>query len=130
MTRNQHRLALASNAAVGLYWIALCVATHVPPAEAPLPSGLNDKLAHVAAYLVLAFLASTAWQLASGILTSRHLWFAWLVIVIYGALDELTQPLVGRDCSLLDWAADAVGAAAGIALFVAVRACCRKIHRG
>jgi VanZ family protein len=42
-------------------------------------------------------------------------------VAILGAIDELTQIPVGRDCSFWDWTADISGAAAGLLLFVGVR---------
>jgi VanZ family protein len=49
----------------------------------------------------------------------------WLVIgicLLYGAIDELTQPLVGRFCSFDDWLADASGAIAVVAAAMVIGA--------
>lgn len=47
-------------------------------------------------------------------LAPQH-WQRLLMIVgVYAALDELTQPLVARDAEVLDWCADMVGTAAGL----------------
>src|SRR6185312_17018793 len=80
-----------------------------------------DKLYHFAAYSILAGLLVTAWQLSSGILTARHLRWAWCAVAIFAALDELTQIAVDRDCSIWDWSADVVGAACGLLAFVWLR---------
>jgi VanZ family protein len=32
-----------------------------------------------------------------------------LVYLVYGALDELTQPLTGREADVADWVFDAIG---------------------
>ncbi len=104
MTRSRWFLGLWSS-----YWVLLFASTHTPmpgwPSWAPEPS---DKTLHVAAFFILAFVGWLAlsarfgpgyWQ-ASG-------WF--VVAAIYGACDEVTQPLFGRNCSILDWFADILG---------------------
>lgn len=105
------------------YWLALFVGTHLPPNSPLLPSERAnfDKLYHFAAYAVLAGLLATVWQLAAGALTIRHLCWTWVAVVAFGALDELTQIPVNRDCSFSDWTADAIGAAAGLLAFVWLR---------
>lgn len=103
------------------YWLTLLVATHLPTQVAGLPRNQADKLIHFVAYAVLAWLLATAWQASVGRLNTRHLKFVWLVVVLYGAIDEVTQPLVGRTMSLADWLADAAGAAIGLMVFQLVR---------
>jgi VanZ family protein len=43
--------------------------------------------------------------------------FAWLAIVAFAIVDELTQLLVGRTAEVADWMADAAGAAVGLIIF-------------
>ncbi len=109
------KLALAG------YVIALLTGTHLPPTTPFLPSGDFDKLYHFTAYAILAGLLATTWQFAGGNLTFRHLWWAWVAVAVFGALDEITQIPVHRDCSFWDWTADAIGAAVGLLLFVWLR---------
>ncbi|MEX0610512.1 MAG: VanZ family protein [Pirellulales bacterium] len=99
------------------YWAALFVATHLPRVTLSLPGENTDKLIHFAAFAILAVFAALAWQLSAGRLTARHLCWIWVLIAIYGALDEWTQSAVGRNASASDWAADAGGAAIGLMLF-------------
>lgn len=105
------------------YLVLLVVATHLPRGTPFLPSHFNyvDKFCHFAAYALLAALLATTWQLAAGALTIRHLSLAWAAVAVLGALDELTQLLVGRDCELLDWIADVTGAAIGLLVFACLR---------
>lgn len=103
------------------YWISLLVATHLPKRVAGLPTNQADKLVHFVAYAVLAWLLAMAWQASVGRLNARHLKFVWLVVVLYGAVDEMTQPLVGRTASLADWLADAAGAALALIIFQLAR---------
>jgi len=77
-----------------------------------VPAGW-DKLAHASAYGILGFLALRACH--AGILPLRALpaTLALLLSIGYGALDELHQRFVpGRDASVEDWIADALGAGA------------------
>jgi VanZ family protein len=115
------RITLISKLAFGLFWLALFVGTHIPISEDMLPPVGGDKVLHFGAYLVLSLLLVTAWQLAGGILTRRHLTIAWIAVLAYAAFDEITQIPVGRDCDIKDWLADAAGAAVGILLFVVLR---------
>ena len=121
ISMSRSTLATLSKMALALYWLALFTATHwlVTPKLGPVD--VNDKIEHALAYAILAFLIATTWELAVGRLNGRHLGLVWLGVVVYGALDELTQILVGRDCSFWDWAADGLGAAIGILIFVALR---------
>ena len=77
-----------------------------------LPPGA-DKLVHAAMYAVLGWLwwrasraASWRWRAAGR---------ALLAILAFAALDEWHQRFIpGRSADVLDWAADGVGAAAGL----------------
>jgi VanZ family protein len=111
---------------LAVYWIALATATHIPPDRPILPGGNFDKLAHLTAYAILAFLIATYWQSSAGWLGREH--FFWIVVACsaYGVIDELMQIPVGRDSNLFDWVADALGALLGVTIFVAWR---RYQHR-
>src|SRR4051812_36789958 len=125
MPLKQNRLSSAaiSKILLGGFVLVLLTATHLPPNSLLLPPEVHniDKVFHFTAYAVLAGLLATTWQLSSGILTARHLRWIWCTVAIFGALDELTQIAVSRDCSIWDWAADVVGAACGLLAFVWVR---------
>jgi len=118
---NRSRFTTLSKIALGLFWLAIFIGTHMPVTTTILPLENRDKLMHFGAYLTLAVLVATTWQLAGGFLTPRHLAFAWLAIVAYGAIDEITQIPVGRDCDIFDWIWDAAGAAVGLLIFVFAR---------
>jgi VanZ family protein len=78
---------------------------------------MSDKLPHVIAYSVLAILFASVWRTFSGPLSWRHLGISWALLVLYGIFDELTQTLVGRHGSVLDWLADVAGIILGLAIF-------------
>ena len=44
------------------------------------------------------------------------------IVMLSAAIDEWTQPLVGRVCDLNDWFADTIGAAIAVCVFLIVRA--------
>jgi VanZ family protein len=125
MAPRQNRLSSATISKILLagFVLLLLTATHLPPSSMLLlPEEHNiDKLYHFTAYAILAGLLATAWQLSTGILTARHLRWVWCAVAIFGALDEITQIAVNRDCSIWDWTADAVGAACGLLAFVWLR---------
>jgi VanZ family protein len=107
--------------ALACYWGALFLGTHVPIERIPLQDGATDKFAHLSAFGMLAMVFAITWQVSAGRLMARHLIWAWIAIAIYGAVEEMTQPIVGRTASIGDWLADASGAAMGLVVFACVR---------
>lgn len=100
-----------------LYWLLIGTITHLPATKLPHVT-VSDKLEHFAAFMLLGFLLNVVLHQ----FTHRHAdWLTLLIILIYGALDELLQPLTGRTCDLTDWLADGTGAAAGVVLCNMVR---------
>lgn len=116
------RLRRLLSLATAAYAIALVVATHYPrPQEVLLrlgAEGVTDKTQHVVAYTVLALLAAAT-------VASWNRWTIWNGVVLlgalalFGALDEVTQPVFGRIADPADWVGDCVGIVAGV-LAVAV----------
>ncbi|MBC8352845.1 MAG: VanZ family protein [Planctomycetes bacterium] len=108
-------LRIVTFSALGVYWIALFVGTHLPHGVRGLGS-VNDKLLHFGAYAGLAFL------LAATLTTMRMrhgaLLVPMVVAAIYGCVDELTQMAIpGRQADVADWAADVFGAGLGVFAF-------------
>jgi VanZ family protein len=91
------------------YWIFLLCLTHFPKLEVDVPIRSPDKIAHVGAFGLLAFLfwrfAQTWWYP----LSARFVLVAAGGLVAYGALDEYTQQFVGRSTDLVDWLCDVGG---------------------
>lgn len=84
---------------------------------------LPDKLLHASAYAILALLAYVALRRSCRMSSRAAGVFAWIVSVVYGVLDEFHQSYVpGRDPSLSDIVADALGAAVAIGLLTLVAA--------
>lgn len=94
---------------------AWAVATHLPdPRRVGIDVGVHDWLAHGAGYAVMAvfwfFTASS--YLRMGTLPTAGL--VWIGMAVFGAVDECTQPYVGRAAQISDWASDVTGAATGV----------------
>ena len=93
-------------------WVAAFVVTHLPadPASTEEP---NDKAFHAGGYFVLSgmfLLALSAYRLPRG----KRVVLVLGVMMIYAAIDELTQSLVARRPDPADWLADLAGTAAAI----------------
>ena len=110
---------------VVVYWLAMFAGTHYPkPPHTAF--GNADKWMHFSAYFGLAVLLS----IATAVRRPVSLGVALAIVALlagYGALDELTQPLVGRDCELMDWCADVTGILIGASCFQVV-ALARRIR--
>jgi len=113
-------LALATAA----YVCVLVYATHHPRPQELIGEGPgvpSDKTLHFVAYAVLGLLASAtlaAWRRW----TLRGVALLAVGLVIFGAVDEATQPLFGRYADLLDWFADCRGVLAGMLAVAAILA--------
>ena len=97
-----------------VYWVGLFVATHVP-GEVVDHVHTNDTLLHTVAYLGLTCLLTF-------VVLGRCIrpWYVYatlfLIVAVYGAIDEMTQTLSpGRQADLGDWFCDLAGAALGLA---------------
>jgi VanZ family protein len=109
-----------------LFWPALAVVAwgeltpHPPRLEGPL---MWDKLDHFIAYFGLALLAALAWGLR------RSLVWVFLAVVSLGGVLEILQTIVGRDGEWGDFAANDLGALAGLGLAAAYLAVPRRLAR-
>ncbi len=105
-----------------VYWLPplfYCVLIFTLSAQ-PSVGTSHDKLAHFAAYAVMAFLFARAWATRSG-----QVWkivgFAFFISTFYGVSDEIHQKFVpGRHASVEDVMADALGAIFGGLVYVAL----------
>lgn len=98
------------------YWLSLFLVTHLPRLRIPGDIPQSDKLAHFAAYALLAFLLWRFAETYSRPLSASFAPRALVILAAYAALDEWLQARVGRSADPLDWAADAAGAAATLAI--------------
>jgi len=113
--RRRRRLR-AVQVALPVYWVILFTLTHLPRMRIPGRIPQSDKLAHCVAYALLAWLL---WRFVATFrraMDARTALVLWLIVALYGALDEWLQSFVGRDMDLRDWLADMAGATAVLAL--------------
>lgn len=97
-----------------VYWPAIFILTHIPLSlEVLRQIQPSDKTLHFLAYFILSFLLYFA-AAPSGKLSfrSKKIWLLFLVLVLYAAVDEWLQGLVGRSCDFLDFLANLTGVVA------------------
>lgn len=102
---------------LALYLAALLAATHLPEVSVPGDILEFDKLLHLGAYAALALLLAASVRRAWGSLGARGAVGVLVAAMAIGALDEVTQPLVGRSCDLFDWVSDTLGACLGVGVY-------------
>lgn len=109
--------------ATGIYWLFLLFVMHSPSAFLPgdfVLTGDTDHWLHGLAYYGFAFLlcrTAENWCTARSSGRNPPLWIyaaVFLGCVVYGYIDEQTQPLTGRTREAADWEADILGALAGV----------------
>lgn len=94
-------------------WVGCFFGTHLPvPAEVSLADG-RDKILHLIGYGCLSGLLCFQ-QLARVPSVAKAIWQTLVLILVYGAVDELTQPWVGRSAEWGDYAMDLIGASLAI----------------
>ena len=102
--------------ALPAYWLFLFSVTHLPFLRLGGPIESPDKVAHVVAFGLLAFLF---WRFAETLqrpLTDRFVYIAAFSLIAYGAFDEYLQQFVGRGTDLDDWLCDTGGIVVVLAL--------------
>ena len=87
--------------------------THIPGPALPLDMPVSDKTFHLAGYFPLTVIFVVTLK-CYGLTLWRRVAVALAVMAIYGAFDEITQPLFNRSASWGDWLADIVGAATAV----------------
>ncbi len=101
------------------YTCMLFISTHIKLPKNALPGG-SDKIAHFVAYAGLSFLL-LIWISAKRYRHAKEIFIAFCACILFGVFDELLQIPVGRNCELLDWVADVIGASIGVSLFLGLR---------
>jgi VanZ family protein len=109
------------------FWAFIFFMTHIPQPRLPNVH-VGDKSAHVISYGVLAaLLYLTLWRTRPA--DWSLLWKIPLILMLYGAFDEITQPLVHRSCELKDWYADVIGAVLAVVLMSSLRLILSRMGR-
>lgn len=113
------------------YWLMMLFLMHAPGGTIPVHSltdTFSDRWLHGMAFFVLSFMVTKTaeqWTVRGRPGANPPAWIYAVILVgclIYGYVDEATQPLTGRTYDTADWEADAIGSVAGIcaALFVQI----------
>jgi VanZ family protein len=100
------------------YWLTFFILAHIPEPDLVSKAGVSDKGLHFLAYLILVFLLwfavspdqNVGWRKAV-------VWWVFIVLTGYGAVDELLQGFTGRNCDVMDIVANIAGTFAGLILF-------------
>jgi VanZ family protein len=101
-----------------LYWTTLVVLTHIPIPKLVYQAQVSDKWLHFLAYINLVFLLwFTIYPDSRVNWRRRGAWLILLVAVVYGGLDELSQPYFERSCDIEDFMANAAGIMTGLVIF-------------
>jgi len=122
-TGPSRRLRLATLLCCIAAWVGAFVATHTPVPAPPLGMHISDKTLHVVGYFALAtvfWLTLLAYGKSGRVRTVA----TGIILAVYGAFDELTQPMFNRCASIGDWLADLCG----IVIAVGVLQCLFRIH--
>jgi VanZ family protein len=90
------------------YWLFLFCSTHLPRLQVAGPPQ-SDKVLHLGAFGLLAFLFWRGCEAASGSVGPRFVWTALPILIAYAGVDEYLQQFVGRGTDWEDFAADTVG---------------------
>jgi VanZ family protein len=103
--------------ALPAYWIFLFCVTHFPKLSfGPDLPNWTDRIAHVVAFGLLAFLFFRFVQTSRRKLSDTFVWAAGVLLCVYAAVDEYLQQFVQRSPDVRDWACDAAGIIAVLAL--------------
>lgn len=110
------RYSVALRVFTAFYASVLIVATHWPGLR--IAAGINagipaDKLLHCLSYSGLGVCLGLLAVLSKG--RRRPAIFKGIVLLcMFAAVDELTQPWFGRSCDPVDWIADVFGGVVGL----------------
>lgn len=119
--RSRRRFTRPLAAVTAAYATVLVWATHHPaPQDVLGPNIPPDKTLHFVAYGLLGLLAAATLD-AAGSLSRRTAAPALAALLLFAAIDEVTQPLFGRHAELLDWVYDAIGLTGGVAVVAVAR---------
>ncbi len=101
-----------------LYWLTLFVLAHIPMPQYVQKAGVSDKSLHILAYLILTFLLWFAIRPNEKVSWRKStVWWVFIIVTGYGAIDEVVQSLVGRTCDAIDIAANIIGILTGLLIF-------------
>ncbi len=100
------------------YWLSFFILAHIPVPDLVRKAGVSDKGLHFLAYLILVFLLWFAVSPDQKVVWRKAVvWWVFIALNGYGAVDELLQGFTGRNCDVMDIVADIAGMFTGLILF-------------
>jgi len=100
-----------------LYWLSFFILAHIPVPGLIRKAGVSDKCLHFLAYLILVFLFWFAINPDKKVIWRKFaVWWIFFVVTGYGAVDELLQGCMGRNCDVMDVVANIAGTFTGLIL--------------
>jgi VanZ family protein len=111
------RLLVAFRFLLAVTVVAITVLSLSP--SAPSAPGGNDKLAHLLAYAVIAFLLVLSARRSPN--RFLHVLTVLGVTIVYGIVIEVVQQFTGREFDVADMAANSLGAVVGTVAGLATR---------
>lgn len=100
------------------YWLSFFILAHIPVPGLVSKAGVSDKGLHFLAYLILVFLFWFAVSPDKKVIWRKSVvWWVFIVITGYGAVDEMLQGCMGRNCDVMDVVANIAGTFTGLILF-------------
>ncbi len=107
-----------------VYLTALFISTHIPVPDWARQMEMSDKIMHFAGYMVLSLLfwLSISYE-AKALWTRFRPWLLSVILILYGIVDEISQPFMNRSTDIGDFAANLVGIASGMLLVSFLPAC-------
>lgn len=99
------------------YWLSFFILAHIPVPNFVSEAGVSDKGLHFLAYLILVFLLWFAISPDQKVVWRKAVvWWVFIVLTGYGAVDELLQGFTGRNCDVMDVVANIAGVFTGLIL--------------
>ena len=100
------------------YWVSFFILAHIRVPGLVSKADVSDKGLHFLAYLILVFLLWFAVSPDQKVVWRKAVvWWVFIVITGYGAVDELLQGFTGRNCDVMDIVANITGTFTGLILF-------------
>jgi len=100
------------------YWLSFFILAHIPVPGLVRKAGVSDRGLHFLAYLILVFLLWFAVSPEQKVVWRKAVvWWVFIVLTGYGAVDELLQGFMGRNCDVMDIVANIAGTFTGLILF-------------
>ncbi len=102
-----------------LYILVVTILSLVKMSSLPKPPTVTnfDKLVHFGFYFVMNMLVLIGARYRFGVSKVMPVIYITLGVISYGALIDVVQHFIGRECSLYDIAANSVGAVTALVVF-------------